>query len=172
MLGLPGNKVFLVDYDKEWELLFNQEKQKILEVFEGHNIQVHHIGSTAVKCLKSKPILDIAIEVNSFNNVQHYIGYLKKLNYISKGSDILPDRYYFLKGNPRTHQIHLFEKNNYYLKQQITFRDILRKHANVKDEYESLKIKLANANKNDKHRYTDLKTEYINRILYSYDSLK
>ncbi len=51
MLGLPDNKVLLVNYDKEWELLFNQEKQKILEVFEGHNIQVHHIGSTAVKNL-------------------------------------------------------------------------------------------------------------------------
>lgn len=172
MLGLPDNKVFLVDYDKEWELLFNQEKQKILEVFEGHNIQVHHIGSTAVKNLKSKPILDIAIEVDSFQNINYYIHYLQKLNYTSKGSNILPDRYYFLKGNPRTHQIHLYEKNNHFLNQQIKFRDILRKHPNLRDEYESLKIKLANANKNDKHNYTDLKTEYINRILKSYDSLK
>lgn len=172
MLGLPKGQIFLVDWDKEWEILFDREKQKIFELFKNDNIEVHHIGSTSVKNLKAKPILDIAIEIDSFSDINKYIDRLKQLDYISIGNDILPDRYYFIKENPRTHQIHLFEKGNLYLEQQLKFRDILRTDSTIKNEYESLKLKLAAANTNDKHKYADLKTDFITNILKEFEESK
>lgn len=44
MLGLPKGQVFLVDWDKEWNLLFKNEKQRILELTKDDNIKIHHIG--------------------------------------------------------------------------------------------------------------------------------
>lgn len=169
MLGLPKDQVFLVDWDKEWEVLFDIEKQKIFELSKEKNIEVHHIGSTSVKHLKSKPILDIAVEINSFDKINKYITLLKELGYESIGNDILPGRYYFIKGNPRTHQIHLFEKDNKFLKQQIMFRNILRRDSVIKNEYEDLKLKLADTNKNDKHKYADMKTSFITDILKNHE---
>lgn len=166
MLGLPKGQVFLVDWDKEWENLFDTEKNKIFELSKEDNIIVHHIGSTSVKNLKSKPILDIAIEIDSFSKINTYIDLLKKLDYMSIGNDILPDRYYFIKGDPRTHQIHLFEKDNHFLKEQLIFRDVLRTNSVIKNEYEEFKLKLADTNKNDKHNYADMKTDFINNVLF------
>lgn len=172
MLGLPKGQVFLVDWDKEWTVLFKNEKQRILELVKDDNIKVHHIGSTSVPNLKSKPILDIAVEVSDLREINKYTNLLNQLGYVSLGNAILPDRYYFIKGNPRTHQIHLYEKNNQFLKDQILFRDILRTNSVIKNEYEVLKLKLAEANQNNKHKYADMKTEFITSVLESFEELK
>lgn len=172
MLGLPKGQVFLVDWDKEWTVLFKNEKQRILELVKDDNIKVHHIGSTSVPNLKSKPILDIAVEVSDLREINKYTNLLNQLGYVSLGNAILPDRYYFIKGNPRTHQIHLYEKNNKFLKDQIFFRDILRTNSVIKNEYEVLKLKLAEANQNNKHKYADMKTEFITSVLESFEELK
>lgn len=172
MLGLPKGQVFLVDWDKEWTVLFKNEKQRILELVKDDNIKVHHIGSTSVPNLKSKPILDIAVEVSDLREINKYTNLLNQLGYVSLGNAILPDRYYFIKGNPRTHQIHLYEKNNKFLKDQIFFRDILRTNSVIKNEYEVLKLKLAEANQNNKHKYADMKTEFITSVLKSSEELK
>lgn len=172
MLGLPKRQVFLVDWDKEWEVYFKIEEQRILELIRDDNIKIHHIGSTSVPNLKSKPILDIAVEVSDLREINKYINLLDQLDYVSLGNTILPDRYYFIKGNPRTRQIHLYEKNNQYLKEQIFFRDILRKNSAIKNGYEELKLKLADANQNDKHKYADSKTEFITSVLEMYEELK
>lgn len=172
MLGLPKGQVFLVDWDKEWTVLFKSEKQRILELVKDDNIKVHHIGSTSVPNLKSKPILDIAVEVSDLREINKYTNLLNQLGYVSLGNAILPDRYYFIKGNPRTHQIHLYEKNNQFLKDQILFRDILRTNSVIKNEYEVLKLKLAEANQNNKHKYADMKTEFITSVLKSFKELK
>jgi GrpB-like predicted nucleotidyltransferase (UPF0157 family) len=66
VLGLPKGKVFLIAWTAEWEKEFTSEKKQI-EIELGELIlAVHHIGSTAVKNLSVKPIIDIAIELKEF----------------------------------------------------------------------------------------------------------
>lgn len=132
------------------------------------NISVHHIGSTSVEFLKAKPVIDISVEIESFENIEKYINGLEQIGYVNMGKDILPGRYYFINGEPRTHQIHLFEKDNSLLKEQIVLRNILRENEKVRSDYEKLKLQLADVHKNDKHLYTDKKTEFIRSILNKY----
>lgn len=66
MLGLPKGQVFLVPWTEQWEVEFTEEAMKIRNELMGDMISIHHIGSTAIKGLHAKPILDIAIEVESF----------------------------------------------------------------------------------------------------------
>lgn len=119
MLGLPKGKVFLVPWTVQWEKEFLLEKQSIQSVLGECPLAVHHIGSTAVKGLSAKPIIDIAIEVMRFEDGVKYVPDLEKVGYSYKGTNVLPERHYFSKGEPRTHQIHMFQTGSEHLKGKL-----------------------------------------------------
>ena len=58
----------------------------------------------------------------------------------------MPERYYFNKGEPRTHQIHMYEKGNTHVIEQLQFRDYLIVNKTARIQYEKLKIQLSQAN--------------------------
>jgi GrpB-like predicted nucleotidyltransferase (UPF0157 family) len=77
----------------------------------------------------------------------------------------LPERYYFSKGEPRTHQIHLYQRGSKYLLEQLYFRDILRNDEKARRQYEELKQNLVTVSKGYKHKYAAEKTEFVKSIL-------
>ena len=169
MLGLPKGRVFLVPWDKEWKNEYNTEKEKILEKIGAYVVSCHHIGSTAVKDLHSKPIIDIAIEINQYDDGFNCIDNLSTIGYKHRILTELPDRHYFSKGEPRTHQIHMYQIGSIYLRKQIVFRDCLIKNDTLRDEYQKIKEKYAKEHSADKLSYADAKSEFINSILKEYD---
>jgi GrpB-like predicted nucleotidyltransferase (UPF0157 family) len=164
MLGVPGSKVFLVPWTEDWEREFLSEKQEI-ENKIGHLIlAIHHIGSTAIKNISAKPIIDIAIE--NENSTTASIQALEELGYVHKGNTDLPERYYLTKGSPRTHQIHMYyNKGNRFLKEHLAFRDYLRTNDIDRIRYEQLKIKLATIYCNDRIAYAEAKSDFVKEIL-------
>nr|MDF9459814.1 GrpB family protein [Bacillus pumilus] len=165
MLGLPRGEVFLVPWSVEWVKEFEMEKKRIVEVIGQYTVNVHHIGSTAVKGLSAKPIIDIAIEIDDFLDGEQCVTALEGLGYSYKGTNVLPERHYFNKGEPRTHQIHMYQTGNRYLLEQLNFRDYLRSNELVRSEYERLKLNLSILNKNEKHKYAEGKTDFVQSIL-------
>ncbi|MCY7568021.1 GrpB family protein [Bacillus safensis] len=165
MLGLPRGEVFLVPWSIEWVKEFESEKKQIIEVIGKYIVNVHHIGSTAVNGLSAKPIIDIAIEINHFLDGEQCVTALQGLGYSYRGTNVLPERHYFSKGEPRTHQIHMYQTGNRYLLEQINFRDYLRSNELARSEYQQLKLNLSRVNKNDKHKYAEGKTEFVKSIL-------
>lgn len=165
MLGLPKGEVFLNPWTEEWIEEFLTEKDKIKEIVDDDRMEIYHIGSTAIRGLSAKPILDIAIEINKFTEGEKISKKLEKLGYVYAGTNILPDRHYLIKGEPRTHQIHMYQRGSKYLEEQLKFRDYLRENTEVRKEYEQLKMNLAVSNKNNKHNYAEEKTAFIKLIL-------
>ena len=165
MLGLPKGEVFIVPWTSNWNQEFSLEKERIKNKIGDYIVAIYHIGSTAVENLSAKPILDIAIEINEFHEGKSCISLLKEIGYSYKGTEILPDRHYFIKGEPRTHQIHMYQSGSKYLTQHLQFRDYLRNHNEARIEYEQIKRNLSKQNKNDKHKYTEAKTDFINSAL-------
>lgn len=164
MLGLPRGEVFLVPWTEKWHEEFLQEKQRIEKQIGEFIIAIHHIGSTAVPYLSAKPIIDIAIEVDNERDGYKCITPLEQIDYRFR-ENVLPERFYFNKGEPRTHQIHLYEKGNRYLQRQLHFRDYLRENDAIRKQYEKLKYELVEKNSNNKHAYAEEKTEFIMRVL-------
>ncbi|KXX88042.1 MULTISPECIES: GrpB family protein [Bacillus] len=164
MLGLPYGKVFLVPWTEEWEIEFMKEKQIIEEQIGEHILAIHHIGSTSIPYLSAKPIIDIAIELENYTDGIHFIKKLELLNYKYR-KEVLPERYYFNKSEPRTHQIHIYEQGNTYLIEQLQFRDYLKDNKTARMQYEQLKNQLSQANPTDKHKYAEDKTNFITSIL-------
>lgn len=165
MLGLPKGKVFLLDSTDEWRTEYENESQIIIMLIGKHINTIHHIGSTAVSGLKAKPIIDIAIELHEFEMGFECIDLLSQLGYRHRIILELPDRHYWSKGEPRTHQIHMYSKGSVHLYKQILFRDKLREDSVLRAEYESLKINLCNSNSNDKLTYADSKTQFIMSVI-------
>ncbi len=64
-LGTNGAHIEIVEYRCEWPRTFELEWAAILEKCSPWVIDVHHVGSTAVPGLPSKPILDILPVVGS-----------------------------------------------------------------------------------------------------------
>ncbi|MGD6796008.1 GrpB family protein [Metabacillus indicus] len=165
MLGLPRGEVFLVPWTNEWITEFETEKQHIQDLIGPYIHRVHHIGSTAIEGLCSKPIIDIAVEIHDFSDGEKCASALEKIGYAYRGTIVLPERHYFNKGEPRTHQIHMYETGNRYLAEQLKFRDYLRRNEQQRKEYEQLKLALAHSNSKDKHKYAEEKTEFVKAIL-------
>ncbi|WP_054024989.1 GrpB family protein [Bacillus sp. FJAT-28004] len=167
MLGLPKGKVFLIAWTAEWEKEFTSENKQIENELGELILAVHHIGSTAVKNLSAKPIIDIAIELKEFQLGNQCVHGLERLGYAYKGTNILPDRHYLSKGEPRTQQIHMYQTGSLYLEKQFAFRDYLLTNDAELKEYQELKVKLSQAYQTDKLLYADEKTELVNSILDS-----
>ncbi len=74
-------KCFLAPWTEEWEFEFMKEKQFIEKQIGEHILAIHHIGSTAIPQLSAKPIIDIAIELEDYNDGLNCINKLELLNY-------------------------------------------------------------------------------------------
>lgn len=165
MLGLPKGEVFLLPWTEEWVAEFLLEKYRMETEISEFILKIHHIGSTAVRNLSAKPIIDIAIELDDFEQGYRCVQGLESLGYSYKGINILPDRHYFNKGEPRTHQIHMYQKESSFLSKQLAFRDYLIQHEEARKEYQALKERLSQTHSKNKLTYADNKTEFVNSIL-------
>jgi GrpB-like predicted nucleotidyltransferase (UPF0157 family) len=66
-MELKHSVVELVDHDPEWEQLAAQKIEQLWNVFGSSAKDIQHIGSTVIGGIKAKPIIDIAIGVESFD---------------------------------------------------------------------------------------------------------
>jgi GrpB-like predicted nucleotidyltransferase (UPF0157 family) len=86
MLGLPWGEVFLVPWTNKWIREFEAEKQFIQKAIGQYTLNIHHIGSTAVKGLIAKQIIDIAIEIKNFSDGEKCVTALEGLGYLYRGT--------------------------------------------------------------------------------------
>lgn len=65
-------KVTVTEFNEQWGLMFNEEAQKIKDIFADALVDIHHIGSTSVSGLKAKPIIDIMPVVRNIEAVDEF----------------------------------------------------------------------------------------------------
>lgn len=59
----------------------------------------------------------------------------------------------------------MFEKNNRYLQEPLLFKEYLNNHKEDRLEYQELKEELSKTYSNDKHAYSEAKTEFVKNII-------
>lgn len=167
-----NDQIALVPYDPLWLDMAKIEIKKLYEVLPSkHIIDIQHVGSTAIPGIKSKPIIDILIAVDSLSVIKQIaIDKLKVLDYVYWDDNPDTERMFFVKGMPpygekRTHHVHIVEPSSKHWYGKINFRDYLLLHPDYAREYENLKIKLAEQYTYDREQYTEAKTEFINDVL-------
>lgn len=157
-------EIVVVKYDPDWPRIFFSES-KILKTCLGSMVnEIHHIGSTAVEGLLSKPVIDILIEVHSFEELdrERCVNQLSELGFIAKGENGIPNRRYYYKGRQRrTHQLHVYVSGNENIEKHLAFRDYLRAHKKWADEYAKVKLDAASRCNNNSEQYVQLKSEFV-----------
>ena len=166
-----SNRIQIVEYDPNWPVLFEQEKQRILSLLGTVIIDLQHFGSTSIPGLAAKPILDLLGAVWTLDDIPSCTQPLRTLGYedasVYLGGWIIEDRRLFCKGpyNEGTHHLHLVQSGSDTWAQNLQFRDYLRAHPESVAEYIQLKAQLANRYQNDIDGYTDGKTAFIRAIM-------
>lgn len=153
------------EYDPKWALLFEQEADGIKSLLGDKITRIEHIGSTSISGLASKPIIDIAIEIPSSENIESVIEPLSALGYVSS-KDVSTERHFLRKGIPTTFHLSVcYGDKGSFLVRQILFRDYLREHEEDRDVYATLKKDLLQKDPTGKSEYIGGKTDFVMLIL-------
>lgn len=167
ILGLPRGEVRLVAHQPGWSAIFSNEKEQLHRVFGSSALQIEHVGSTAVTDLAAKPILDIAVAVNSLEDTSEWPQLLRPLDYTFFGDRESWGEHFYAKGpdQSRTVYLHVVPLENPRWSNYLVFRDTLRARTELRQEYETLKRHLLAQYSNNRSAYADAKTALIGRVL-------
>ena len=156
------SNITIVKYNSLWPQDFEAEKELVLSNVPIKGMVLHHIGSTSVKSLASKPIIDILIELPKVETLDEYSNQFKRLGYEPMGEFGISGRRYFRKGlKKRTHHIHAFNSGTDNAKRHLAFRDYLATHQEIAKAYESVKYSAVEMCNGDNARYCELKNDFV-----------
>jgi GrpB-like predicted nucleotidyltransferase (UPF0157 family) len=170
MLGLHRGTVKLTPHSEVWHQLFAEEAARLRDAVGEHVLAIEHVGSTAVCGLSAKPIIDIAVAVRGVVDVGRRLTPLENIGYEHRGEWGIPGRRLFVKGEPRTHHLHMVEAGGDLWRNYLLFRDRLRRSAEVAEAYERLKRELAREHEDDREAYTAGKASFIEDVLRAVES--
>ena len=164
----PDHEPVRIDeYDPAWPAKFERERAALEKVL-GPDITggIHHVGSTAVPGLAAKPIVDIMVGIKDLETARSYVEPLKALDYMYAPYRT-DEMAWFCKPHPaqRTHHLHLVPTGSPRYRAALAFRDHLRAHPDVAEEYLALKRKLAAEFEHDRDAYTQAKADFVFRVV-------
>ncbi len=161
------SQIVIVPYDPSWPAEFARESAGVAAALAPLALAIEHIGSTAIPGLSAKPIVDIMIGVRRLAEVRQKIDELAALGYtyVPAFEAQIPERMFFQRGSPRTHHVHVVETGSGFWRRQIVFRDYLKAHPELAQEYADLKRGLAARFPDDREGYTQAKTDFVRDVL-------
>jgi len=147
--------------------MFLSEAESVARLFGRNAVAVHHIGSTAVPGLCSKPIIDMLMEVFDIESVDAMNDLMSVRGYLPRGESGIGGRRFFIKGTEtvRTHHLHLFECGHKRIADHLAFRDYLFAHPGEAAEYGRLKHDLAISHRYDIEGYMAGKDGFIGVLI-------
>jgi GrpB-like predicted nucleotidyltransferase (UPF0157 family) len=153
----------LAPYDPEWPILAKIHAARLSALGEVL-VAVHHIGSTAVPGLATKPIIDMMPEVTSLDDLDREQPLVESLGFVWHGELGMPGRRYCTLSDDlgnRIVQLHFFASHSPHVTRHLAFRDYLRAHPEERNAYEKEKQRARDLHPNDSHAYTDEKAAWI-----------
>lgn len=174
MLGLQRGTVRLYPHETAWEAEAEHTIIMLQKLLDDDAKEIQHVGSTAVPAICAKPIIDIALAADSFDDVMKHLPklqaagfYYRAQNNISGQKLFACGSFYDGTGDLQTHFIHVVLTDSEQWRDYILFRDYLNQHADTAKAYESLKLSLAEAAPVDagREQYLQGKKDFIAAVL-------
>lgn len=168
MIGLKRGTVMLCEHEKEWENMAKETVSRLQELFGETACDIRHVGSTSIRSIRAKPIIDIAVAVKSLDTVLPLVPRLERAGFIRRDTGDYAELLFVcgdFEHDIRTHHIHVVPAESTAWRNYINFRDYLNAFPKKAGEYEVLKQSLAERYPNDRVAYTDGKAALISRLL-------
>lgn len=169
-LGLKRDEVKLVPHDEAWTMEFLSVQKQVQDALGIDGEAVQHIGSTAIKEIKAKPIIDILLGVENISQVEaetfqvlQAIGFYRLK--VEREQEIVLARFTDNTFLEKTHYIHMTDINGEKWRKLLYFRDALNADASLRQEYERLKRALAEKKGMEIIKYTNEKESFVKKVL-------
>lgn len=167
-IGLKRGYLEIMDYREDYKEIYEEEKENLLKIYNNLIKIIDHVGSTSIKSIKSKPIIDILIQTD---NLEEFIKYTESNvegeTYTVKKEPTIGGDYLIRKeedGKVKAF-IHVYKTGDMNGITSIMFRDYINSHEDEKQRYEQLKIELYNKYKDNRKEYTYGKDKYIKDVI-------
>jgi GrpB-like predicted nucleotidyltransferase (UPF0157 family) len=173
-------EMILVPYNPEWASEFAALRDVYASSLGGLILRIEHVGSTAVPNLSAKPILDIDVVMPSYDVFPEIVERLGRLGYTHNGDQGIRERevfkplgnrapYTFPPKNWIPHHLYVCPVNGRELSRHLIFRDTLRAHDDLRQEYEKRKTDIAGRSGGDRKAYARIKEiefrGFVERVL-------
>jgi len=160
--------VVINDHNPSYAQWYKDERDALKKVLSSKMIgRVSHIGSTAVANLKSKPTVDILLELSEGSIIDEVEKLLCQDSWINMSKQKNPYvSYSYNKGytpngyDERVFHLHVRYENDW---DELYFCEYLKNHEHIAKDYAVLKSELALEFKNNRDAYTDAKSEFIKK---------
>lgn len=169
-IGLKRGKVEVCLHSTDWEAAAEKTIGTLKKILKNDLVDAQHIGSTSIKTICAKPIVDIVVGVRRFEDILKHNGELEKNGIIYRREERPGEHLYIcgdLNNNIHTHYIHVVIWNEKSWNDYLNMRDYLNSNEAVAKEYSALKENLAKLYPNDRIAYTAQKSGFIESVLRS-----
>ncbi|MCM1007113.1 MAG: GrpB family protein [Ruminococcus flavefaciens] len=157
--------IFLVPHNEQWAEYYDEMKVFLCNILSDYKVQrISHVGSTAIKGIWAKNIIDILIEIDLYENMEEVSKVIEYNGFICMSSDT--NRFSFNRGytengfEEKVYHLHLRKTGD---NNELYFRDYLNEHPQTAKAYEQLKLDLWKRYEHDRNGYTDAKSDFVTR---------
>lgn len=157
--------ISLVPHDDKWHEYYNYEEHLIRKILSNFSVdRISHIGSTAIKGIQAKNIIDIMIEISRKADIEEVAHVMELSGFVRMSASAT--RISLNKGYTRygfadeVYHVHIrYTGDN----DELYFRDYLNDHPEVAKEYEFLKLGLWKKYEHNRDAYTRAKTDFVHK---------
>lgn len=159
--------VIVVPYNPKWTEEFEKIKEEIISSIGKYIVRIEHVGSTSVKGLWAKPIIDIDAVIPDYKCLDEVIKQLESIGYEHEGDLGTKGREAFkYKNKPHLmlHHLYICPSDSPELRRHTVFRDYMRNHKEDVQEYSRVKREGASLYPYDIDSYCEYKNQCISEI--------
>lgn len=158
-------QIEIVDYDPAWPEQFAREADRVRNSLGGAALSIDHVGSTAVRGLAAKPVIDINLAVADSEREEAYAPALHNAGYrlVIREPDWHQHRMF--NNAESTVNLHVFSKGCPEIERMKLFRDWLRANPVEATCYSKAKRALAARDWPDVQAYADAKKGIVAEIM-------
>ncbi|MFL5946210.1 MAG: GrpB family protein [Gaiellaceae bacterium] len=158
-------RIAVSDYDPVWPHWFESAAFRIREALGDKVLQLDHVGSTSVRGLPAKPLIDINLVVADTTDENAYVPPLEAIGYELRVREPEWYEHRMLRGFDPPVNLHVFSSNCEEVERMLLLRDWLRTHDDDRDLYARAKRDLAAQEWKYVQNYADAKSDVIQKIL-------
>ena len=154
--------IILTEHNEEWAEWYAEEEKRLAGILPPGNIRISHVGSTAIKNIWAKPIIDILVELPALLPMDSIKEILVQNGYICMSEQ--KNRKSFNMGYTsegfaeKVFHLHLrFRGDN----DELYFRDYMNDNPLLAKQYEELKLSVWKKFEHDRDGYTFAKTDFV-----------
>ena len=168
-----GRLIEVVDYQEDWSERYEREANLLRGIFGEALVRIHHIGSTSVPSMRSKPIIDILIKIELGIDVDRFNPRMRQLGYDCRGECLdaivpgTPGRFYFSKNvdGRRYCHVHVCHVGHFQISEFLILRGYLKTNSDEATKYADLKTHLAKQFSHDNVGYMRGKDKLVKGLI-------